>query len=76
MKSEDSGNTEIKNIIRERWNEHGIKYKKRPEADIEIMENLGFNVNVMDVPIPVFPSTKTFLGFIKYGSWSGRGSFW
>lgn len=27
MKSEDSGHTEIKNIIRERWNEHCIKYK-------------------------------------------------
>ena len=75
MKSEDSGNTEIKNIIRERWNEHCIKYKKRPEADIENLENLRFSVDVMDVPIPVFPRTKTFLGFIKYGFRSGRGSF-
>jgi hypothetical protein len=65
MKSEDSRHTEIKNIIRARWNEHCIKYKKRPEADIEILENLGFSVNVMDVPIPIFPITKTFLGFIK-----------
>ena len=52
-----------------------MRYKKRPEADIEILENLGFSVDVMDVPIPVFPRTKTFIGFIKYGFWSGRGSF-
>ena len=66
---------EIKNTIRERWNEHCIKYKKRPQADIEILENLGFSVDVMEVPIPVFPRTQTFIGFIKYGFWSGRGSF-
>ena len=65
MKSDDSGHTEIKNIIRERWNEHCIKYKKRPEADIEILDNLGFSVDVIDEPIPRFPRTKTFLGFIK-----------
>lgn len=52
-----------------------MRYKKRPEADIEILEKLGFSVNVMDVPIPIFPRTKTILGFLKYGHWSGRGSF-
>lgn len=51
------------------------KDKKRPEADVEILENLGFSVDVMDVPIPIFPRTRTFMGFLKYGHWGGRGSF-
>ncbi|MEA1906316.1 MAG: class I SAM-dependent methyltransferase [Euryarchaeota archaeon] len=52
-----------------------MRYKERPQADIKILENLGFSVDVMDVPIPVFPRTRSLMGVLKYGCWGGRGSF-
>ncbi|CAD7767200.1 MAG: hypothetical protein DNFNHJIP_00607 [Candidatus Argoarchaeum ethanivorans] len=52
-----------------------MRYKERPQADIGILEDLGFSVDVMDVPIPVFPRTRSLIGVLKYGCWGGRGSF-
>lgn len=49
-----------------------MRHRKRPEADIEILENHGFNVDVTDVRIP---RTQTFLSSLKYGSWGDRGYF-
>ena len=54
-----------------------MRHKKRPQADIEIIENLGFHVDVMDVTIHRSTTfrTQTFLGRLKYGHWGGRGYF-
>ena len=49
-----------------------MRHRKRPQADIEILENLGFSVDVMDVTIP---RTQSFLGSLKYGHWGDRGYF-
>ena len=47
--------------------------KKRPEADIEILKNFGFSVDVTNVKIP---RTQTFLEYLKYGLYSaGPGYF-
>lgn len=44
-----------------------MRHRKRPQADIELLENLGFNVDVMGVSIP---RTQSFLDSLKYGYWS------
>lgn len=49
-----------------------MRHRKRPQADIEILENLGFSVDVMDVSIP---RTQSFLGSLKYGYWGDHGYF-
>ena len=49
-----------------------MRHRKRPQTDIEILENLGFSVDVMDVTIP---RTQSFLGSLKYGHWGDRGYF-
>jgi len=57
--------------------EHSLpmRQKKRPEADIEILKNHGFRVEVMDVRIPKTPRPQTFLEYLKYGHRSDRRSF-
>jgi len=49
-----------------------MRQRKRPEADVEILENLGFGVDVMDVKVP---RTKTVISSLKYGSWGDSGYF-
>jgi ubiquinone/menaquinone biosynthesis C-methylase UbiE len=49
-----------------------MKQRKRPEADVKLLENLGFGVDVMDVAVP---RNKTLLSSLKYGSWDDRGYF-
>ena len=49
-----------------------MRQRKRPEADMKILEDLGLVVDVMDVKIP---RTKTVLSSLKYGSWDDRGYF-
>jgi ubiquinone/menaquinone biosynthesis C-methylase UbiE len=49
-----------------------MRHRKRPQADMEILENLGFSVDVMDVTIP---RTQSFLNSLKYGHWGDRGYF-
>lgn len=49
--------------------------KKRPEADIELLEDLGFRVDKMDVKIPMTARTKTVLGYLKYGRRDDRRNF-
>jgi len=49
-----------------------MRQRKRPDADVKLLENLGFGVNVMDVKVP---RTKTLLSSLKYGSWDDRGYF-
>ena len=49
-----------------------MRHRKRPQADMEILENLGFSVDVMDVTIP---RTQSFLSSLKYGHWGDRGYF-
>jgi len=49
-----------------------MRQRKRPQADIELLENLGFGVDVMDVKVP---RTRTLLSSLKYGSWGDRGYF-
>ena len=49
-----------------------MRQRKRPQADIEIFENLGFGVDVMDVKVP---RTRTLLDSLKYGYWGDRGYF-
>ena len=44
-----------------------MRHRKRPHADIELFENLGFNADVRDVAVP---RTRTFLEYMKYGHWS------
>ncbi len=39
---------------------------------MEILENLGFSVDVMDVNVP---RTMTFMSSLKYGYWGDRGYF-
>ena len=46
--------------------------RKRPEADVEILENLGFGVTVADVNVP---RTRTVISSLKYGSWGDSGYF-
>ena len=58
--------------------DHGIegqmpmRQRKRPEADVQLLENLGFDVDVMDVAIP---KTRTLLSLLKYGSCDDQGYF-
>lgn len=49
-----------------------MRQRKRPEADVKILENLGFGVTVADVDVP---RTRTLLGSLKYGSWGDSGYF-
>ena len=49
-----------------------MRQRKRPEADVEVLENLGFGVDVMDVKVP---RTRTVISSLKYGSWGDRGYF-
>ncbi len=49
-----------------------MRQRKRPHADMEILENLGFSVDVMDVNVP---RTMTFMSSLKYGYWGDRGYF-
>lgn len=49
-----------------------LRHKKRPQADIEILENLGFSVDVTNVTIP---GKLSFLGRLKYGHWGDHGHF-
>ncbi|RJX20590.1 MAG: class I SAM-dependent methyltransferase [Desulforudis sp.] len=46
-----------------------MRQKKRPEADIEILRGLGFQVEVMKVDIPRW---DTLLGYLKYGYFRGE----
>jgi ubiquinone/menaquinone biosynthesis C-methylase UbiE len=59
-----------------RWRYKGIerelpmRQRERPEADIAILKDMGFEeIEVMDVKIP---RTRTFLEFLKYGHWAGE----
>ena len=49
-----------------------MRQRKRPEADVEILENLGFGVTVADVNVP---RTRTVISSLKYGSWGDSGYF-
>jgi len=46
-----------------------MRQRNRPEADIEILEGLGFQVEVMTVEIPRW---KNFIGYLKYGYFIGE----
>ena len=69
------GRTELYNTDRKK--NSPMRHRKRPQADIEILENLGFHVDVMDAAIPrsMTYRTQTFLGRMKYGHFGGRGYF-
>lgn len=41
-----------------------MRQKKRPEADVQMLKGLGFQVDVMNIDIPRW---DTFLGYLKYG---------
>ena len=44
-----------------------LTYKKRPQADIEILKNAGFrDIGVID---PINPRTHTFFEYLKHGYW-------
>lgn len=69
--------TERRNTFRHQHYKHiesylPMRHRKRPQADIEILKNLGFSVDVMDVTIP---RTQSFLSSLKYGHWGDRGYF-
>lgn len=49
-----------------------MRQRTRPEADVKILKDLGFSVDVMDIKIP---RTETFLSSLKYGFRSDRGYF-
>lgn len=46
-----------------------MRQRKRPEADLEILRGLGFQVEVTKVDIPRW---ETFMGYLKYGYYSGE----
>jgi len=46
-----------------------MRQKKRPEADAEMLENLGFRVEVKKINIPRW---DTFWGYLKYGYFHGE----
>ena len=49
-----------------------MRHRKRPEADIKILKNHGFGVDVTDVRIP---RTQSFISSLKYGHFGDRGYF-
>ena len=49
-----------------------MRQRRRPEADVKILKDLGFGVEVTDVKVP---RTETLLSSLKYGSRSDRGYF-
>jgi len=69
--------TERRNPIRGHYDrgiegELPMRQRKRPEADVKILKDLGFGVEVMNVNVP---RTETLLSSLKYGSRSDRGYF-
>jgi ubiquinone/menaquinone biosynthesis C-methylase UbiE len=49
-----------------------MRKRRRPEADVKILKDLGFNVEVIDVNVP---RNGTLLNSLKYGPRSDRGYF-
>lgn len=49
-----------------------MRQRRRPEADVKILKDLGFGVEVMNVNVP---RTETLLSSLKYGSSRDRGYF-
>ncbi len=49
-----------------------MRQRKRPEADVKILKDLGLGVEVMDAKVP---RSGSLLSSLKYGSRSDRGYF-
>ena len=49
-----------------------MRQRKRPEADVKILKDLEFGVEVMDAKVP---RNGTLLSSLKYGTMSDRGYF-
>lgn len=49
-----------------------MRQRKRPEADVKILKDLGFDIEVMDAKVP---RNGTLLSSLKYGFRSDRGYF-